>query len=310
MRRYYLGLDGGGTNTSACILDENHIEVGRGMGGPCNIATGCDDSLRESLLSAIREAQAVSHLPVDTRFEAVCAGVAGYSAKGRRSEFSRLLVAVVTSNRHRIEPDFVIAWWGATEGEPGIIVIAGTGSVAYGRNAQGEACRWDGRGFLLGDMGSGFFVGNRALVATLFCLDQSLSLSPLSRAVMAATGSEDADDLTEWVYRNFDPGKIAGLATVVGRMAGGGDEEAKRHVEVAATFLRNTAQRVVSRLGMPNDTPIYALGGLWKLGAVLTEAFCRSCGSHASPLPSVELLQPLHDGAYGAALLAMRADKE
>src|SRR5690349_3575922 len=152
--RYVLGIDGGGTKTAAVILDEARTERGRGFGGPCNIATCDDATLRASVGDALRGALEGAGLPQEARFASVCAGVAGYTARRRRADFARLLVEIVPAERYRVEPDFVIAYWGATEGEPGIIVSAGTGTAVYGRNAAGEACRVDGRGFLLGDKGS------------------------------------------------------------------------------------------------------------------------------------------------------------
>src|SRR5438105_2000597 len=113
---YFLGLDGGGTKTSTVILDSEGRECGRGAGGPCNIAT-CDEStLNESILSAVIESRQVAGFPRETEFSAVCAGVAGYTAKQRRAEFHKILGKAIPAAHHRLEPDYVTAWWGATGG--------------------------------------------------------------------------------------------------------------------------------------------------------------------------------------------------
>src|SRR5579872_4300104 len=109
--RYYLGLDGGGTKTAACLLDEEGTERGRGEGGPCNIATCDDATLRASVGRAASGALAAAGLALDAALGGVCAGVAGYTAKRRRAEFARLLAEAVRAEHCRVEPDFVIAYW-------------------------------------------------------------------------------------------------------------------------------------------------------------------------------------------------------
>jgi N-acetylglucosamine kinase-like BadF-type ATPase len=305
--RTYLGLDCGGTKTAACILDEDRVELGRGQGGPCNIATGALETLRESITVATRHALESAGLPLNTRFESVCAGVAGYTAKRRRVEFHALLAESIPASRHRLEPDFVIAWWGATEGEPGIIVSAGTGSVVYGRNEKGESCRSDGRGFLLGDLGSGFCVGRQALRHTLRLVTDGTPLRPFHMGILRTIEAEDADDLIEWVYRDFNPSRIASLAAVVGRMATEGDEDAAGLIANAGMWLRIGFGRTRSRLNMPGDTPAYALGSLWSIGDPLLRGFNRGF-DEAPPPPVIEIRSPRHDAARGAAFLAMQAD--
>jgi N-acetylglucosamine kinase-like BadF-type ATPase len=308
MATYYLGLDGGGTKTAACILDADRRELGRGQGGPCNIATGPLESLRESVLTAARQALLAASLPPDTRFEAVCAGVAGFTAKHRRAEFHRILTESIPANLHRVEPDFVVAFWGATEGAPGVIVIAGTGAVAYGRNEAGKSYRFDGRGFLVGDAGGGFYIGRNALQFTVLHLDFGRPPTPYTHAVMAATGAEDVDDLIEWAYRDFSPARIARLAETIGELARQGDEEAIRDLESAGSLLRAAAVQVVTRLGMDRDTPLYIAGSLWNEAPILEGSFATPAQHLGMAAGPVELIRPRHDPAFGAARLAMQGE--
>jgi N-acetylglucosamine kinase-like BadF-type ATPase len=304
---YYLGLDGGGTKAAACILDAEGRERGRGQGGPCNIATCDDATLTASIMGAAAEARAAAGLPPDARFEAVCAGVAGYTAKRRRADFARLLSEACPADRHRVEPDYVIAWWGATAGEPGIIVSAGTGAVVYGRNAAGEEARVDGRGFLLGDRGSGYWIGSFVLRKLMLRLDGA-GPNDFDRRVMAALGVTDADELVEWVYRDMRPGKIAGLAEVVGRLAADGDATASVFLGNAGTALSSSAAVALRRLGMrPDSAGVWLLGGLWNIGARIRTSFeeflPRQFENEAFFGPP-NIRAPLHDAAHGAALLA------
>jgi glucosamine kinase len=311
--RYYLGLDGGGTKTAAVILDEAREELGRGQGGPCNIATCDDATLTASVRDATGEALRAANLPPETRFAGVCAGVAGYTAKQRRSDFARLLVSLVPADRHRVEPDFVIAWWGATEGEPGIVVIAGTGAVVYGRNAQGETCRVDGRGFLLGDKGSGFWIGRMALIQTMRRLDHGEPLDEFHHRLLEHIGAADSDDLVSWVYHDFHPARIAELARVIGTWADAGDKRARTYILGAAIALDYMAYETRKRLKMPFfRTPVYRIGGLWSISAQLNRFFEKLYNDPTRRKKrrkvSLDRYVSKHDAAYGAALLAMQEE--
>src|SRR5438477_5692079 len=105
--RYYLGIDGGGTKTAAVILDSTGGERGRGLGGPGNLATNDDAALTESLHQAVRSACRAAGIPAGTRFDSVCAGVAGYSAADRHAAYLAILRAEVKADSYRLEPDYV-----------------------------------------------------------------------------------------------------------------------------------------------------------------------------------------------------------
>ena len=308
--KYYLGIDGGGTKTAVASLEENANEIGRGLGGPCNIAT-CDDlTLTQSITEAVNEAREATGLGRAIEFEGVCAGVAGYTAKRRRAEFAELLKQLIPAKAHRVEPDYVIAYWGATEGEPGIIVSAGTGAVVYGRNAAGVSARFDGRGFLYGDKGSAFYIGKLAVDHILKRIDFGRPLDDFCLRVMRVLGAEDADDLIEWTYRDFCPSRIAALAVHVLKWA---DEDpnglACHFVDSAADTLHNSTAMTMRKLGLTHDSvAVYLCGGLWQVSARLPKRFqmghFNSISDEHPKYPWFrELRQPKHDPAFGAAYL-------
>lgn len=297
---YYLGIDGGGTRTTACIVDESGIELGRGSGGPCNIISFPDDTLRSSISDATANALVTAGLPADTTFAAACAGVAGFTSKKRRAAFQAIFTESIPAATHQVQPDFTIAWWGATGGEPGIVCIAGTGAVVYGRNAAGESSRADGRGFLLGDRGSGFDLGRMALIEAMRDLESGAAMRPITISVMSHADARDADDLVQWTHVNFEPARIAGLAEVIGECASEGDQDAITLIQQCGTRLRQSVETVFESLRLPSDAPVYPLGGLWKLGKTLRESF---------GIAGLNVKDPKHDSAYGAALLAMRSCK-
>lgn len=313
--RYVLGIDGGGTKTAAVILDEAGTERGRGEGGPCNIAT-CDDvTLTASVQEAVCEALAAAGLPPDTRFAAVCAGVAGYTARRRRAEFAQLLAQLVPADKHRLEPDYIVGYWGATEGEPGVIVSAGTGSVVYGRNRAGGTHCVGGRGYLLGDMGSGYWIGQCALKRAVLRMELTLPPDEFDRLLLEEIGAQTLEDLIEWTYRDPRPARIAALAEVVSKAAERGYRHARECLAEAADALANACALVLLILQMElGDAPVYRIGGLWNLHPMMVEEFEKRLGEHIAsdneqPYPALLTRAPKHDAAYGAALLALREER-
>jgi N-acetylglucosamine kinase-like BadF-type ATPase len=317
MQSYFLGLDGGGTKTAAVIIDTDGVEIGRGSGGAGNIAQQTDAVLQASVHAAVLEACLGADLPAEAvHFKAACAGMAGYSAVARRRSFETLLRAAVVADSYHLEPDYVTAYWGATCGEAGIIIIAGTGAVAYGCNAQGETDREDGLGYLLGDCGSGFDLG---LCALRYTLEQHRvgKTDAVTDAVLTHTRAQTQEEIIEWLYHDFQPARVAGLAPILGMLADAGDPVACGHVALMARRLRDTVARLRSRLQMPPEAPIYTLGGLWNLGAFLCREFVEAQWAGDEVKPQGELSQigplsvaaPRYDAAHGAALLAREREK-
>jgi N-acetylglucosamine kinase len=306
----YLGIDGGGSKTIAVIQDEDGRERGRGQGGPCNIAICDDQTLRNSIESAVESALTASGLPRDSSFAAVCTGVAGYSVEARRTALREILQALVPAQSYRVEPDYVIAYWGATHGSPGIIVIAGTGAVAYGRNANGDDCREDGLGYLLGDRGSGFNLGLRTLQHALDGIRDG-DVDSLSRTVMDHIGAHTQSQIVQWLYGNFSTKRVAGIAPVVGAFADAGDAAACKLVSEMAMRLRHTVRIIRHRLWLDRNVPVYPIGGLWRIGRFFVEEFTEP---NWRPEPGdgdigrINVVSPQGDAAVGAALLAAAGD--
>lgn len=312
MQRYHLGIDGGGTKTIAVVLDAEGEERGRGSGGPGNLVNTPSPALRAAICDAVGDACRIAQIPVTTRFAGACAGMAGYSAEAKREAFAVLFRDLVVADTYLVEPDFSIAYWGATHGEPGIVVIAGTGAVAYGRNANGDTQREDGLGFLLGDRGSGFNLGLRVLKYTLEQWKQG-TRDTLTQAVVRHTGAQSQEQMVQWLYGDFSPARVASLAPLVGQLAEQGDPAARWHVAEMARRLRHSVRQIRHRLWLPRETPVYPLGGLWNLGAFFRDEFSDPhWQGEGAFLLSPEALsggrftlaQPKSDAAYGAGLMA------
>src|ERR1700722_7509231 len=158
---YFLGFDGGGTKTHCVVLNSAGDMIGEGRGGPANPLRSGYDRAFASLREAAVRALAAAKIRPDG-ITAVCAGLAG---AGRRSVVRRILVFLSQEFPHslvHVTPDYEVALEATAGSGPGVVLIAGTGSVAYGRNAAGETARAGGYGPWIGDEGSAFEIGRRA----------------------------------------------------------------------------------------------------------------------------------------------------
>jgi len=312
----YLGLDGGGTKTAALIMDVDGRVLGEGTGGPGNVAHNPASVLSRSIQDACSSASAAAAAGNTTIYTAICAGIAGYSVSDKRNEFEQLLRQEVAAEHYRIEPDYLIAYWGATHGDPGIVVVAGTGAVAFGRNESGVTYRADGLGYLLGDRGSGFDLGLYALRYTLQLMEEGRT-DELSSSVVAHTGASRQTEIVQWLYGNFNPARVASLSPVVGALAESGDVAARNLTSEMARRLRHTVRDVRHKLWLPRDTPVYPLGRLWLLGEFFRSEFAEPSWPGGNGVTMAQepatgghfnLVEPKNDAAYGAALLARAID--
>ena len=178
--RYVAGIDGGQSSTTAVVLDEKGAVRGRGTAGPADHVDEPPGSRKfaDACTTALAGALAAAGLPRDTRFAAVHAGLSGYDERfdGARPDLAADVV--------RVEHDAPVALAGAVQTLPAVVVIAGTGSVAYGKTADGLSVRTGGWGYLFGDAGSAFAVARDALAHAMGEDDRG-ARSPLGDAALA-----------------------------------------------------------------------------------------------------------------------------
>lgn len=309
---YYLGVDSGGSKTAALITNSDGDELGMGLGGPGSLTIQDEAELRHALLQAVRAASKSAGLSTDLEFKSICIGIAGYSAEQKRLQYLQMLQETLRSINFRIEPDYLTAYWGASGGSPGIIVIAGTGAVSFGRNAKGETHREDGLGYLLGDRGSGFNLGLRVLSCALEEIKEC-RITPLSQNILDVMGAASQNEVLQWLYGNFSTARVAAIAPIVGQLAESGDISARTHISEMAMRLRHAVRQIRHKLWMPRDIPIYTLGGLWQIGSFFQGEF-QDPQWHSENEQSVvpgnipggrfNIIEAKCDALQGAALLA------
>jgi N-acetylglucosamine kinase-like BadF-type ATPase len=258
--RLYLGIDGGQSATKAAVGDETGRVLGRGVAGPCN-HVGADKG-REKLEGAIRtsvgEALSAAGLPADRfGFHAACCGMSGGPAdkKAILGELLRAEHLEVTTDAH-------VALWGGTAGAPGVVVIAGTGSIALGENARGETARAGGWGYVFGDEGGGFDLTRQALRAALKAEEGWGPATSLRAKLLEACGAPDANALLHWFYTAEWPRpRIAALAPLVNEAAEEGDESAAGILAEAGRALAGLALAVKLRLFPAPEAPLVVMAG-------------------------------------------------
>ena len=306
MSQFVLGLDGGGTQTRAALADLSGQIVGSGIAGASNLAAV---SPADALAAALAAADGALQKAGKSRAEVVslCAGVAGVSYTDRRAQFLNGLQDAFPNALVSVEPDYAAALAGATGGGPGVIVIAGTGSAAYGRNAAGEAHRTGAYGYLIDDSGSGYGVGRAALAAVLQAADGTGPPTTLTEWISAALGLASLSEIVPGIYGgSLSRVAVAGLSRVVGTAASeDGDPVARALLMRAGGALAHLAHGVTQRL-FANDGaefPVVPIGGLWNAGDTLTEVFLRSLRRFA---PSAVMTPPLRPPVEGAVWFAGR----
>jgi N-acetylglucosamine kinase-like BadF-type ATPase len=299
---YSLGFDGGGTKTDCVVLDANGAVIGEGHGGPANPLRsgyeGAFSSLREAAVAALGAAH------IGTKdVTAVCAGLAG---AGRRSVMRRIMVFLSQEFPRaltQVMTDYEVALETAAGAGAGVVLIAGTGSVAFGRNSSGETARAGGFGSWIGDEGSAFDIGRRAVAAVARARDADAPAAVLAEMISSALDCPDWDDLILRTMKNPDD-VFPKLFPVVAAAAQAGDNAAKEILFASAIDLGNLAMVVVRRLGMKShEFPLVKCGGVFGHSTLLDSLLdsVLASGALRARISRLEI-----SPAMGAARLAAR----
>jgi N-acetylglucosamine kinase-like BadF-type ATPase len=295
-------VDGGQSSTKALIGDETGRVLGAASGGPCNHVGKSEGAakLKRALTDAV--SLACSNAGIEfagARFEAACFGMSG-GPEDKAAVIAEVLQAGTLVNTD----DAVIALSGATAGQPGIITIAGTGSIAFGRNGAGRSARAGGWGYVFGDEGGGFDIARQALRAALRSEERWGPPTALHSVLLEATGSRSANEALHRFYTDEWPrSRVATLAQLVDGAATQGDAVARDLLLAAAQQLAMLAASVRRQLFEPGAAVIVAyIGGVFR-GELLSERFRMLVemeeGNRCAP--------PVYGPAAGALLEAYRA---
>ena len=301
--RLFLGIDGGGTKTRAVVVDAAGLERGAALGAGANLHyVGAQRAIAAIIVAADEAArQAGGRLPL----AAAWLGLSGLDAPADYAALAPGLAALAGVTHLVNDAELLLA---ALPGQVGVALIAGTGSIAVGRNAAGQATRVGGWGHLLGDEGSGYAIGAAGLVAAARAADGRGAPTMLLERILSAWGLGTAHQLIARVYAGASGGEtapVAEVASIVLQAAREGDPVARGIVQRGAEELALAALTAARQLGFGEQPLPVALGGSLLLrDADYREAVMRAI-SREMALGEVALVeQPALSAARAAISLA------
>jgi glucosamine kinase len=282
---YFLGIDGGGSKTT-CAVGDDLSTLAMITAGPSNITRVGEVRAREALHAAIREACATANIH-PRQIQRACIGVAG---AGREEIASAVLglIKEVIPGAIEVVGDMQIALEAAFRDGPGVMVVAGTGSIAYGRDAQGRSSRAGGWGFAISDEGSAHWIGRTAVMMVLRAIDEegceidsekqdqaAPESSTLLRELKAAWNLDSVDEFLRMANASPD---FAALFPAILASANAGNALAVSVLKQAGRELSQLASMVVRRIFIEGDPslpgiPLATAGGVFRHSALVREVF-------------------------------------
>lgn len=300
-RSHAVGVDGGQSRTVAVVATTRGELIGVGRAGPCNNIRepGGLERLRDALASAIQAALAQASALADS-VDVVYAGLTG------GWDLAPAIIHEFIPGKVIAEEDTVIALAGASICGTGVVLIAGTGSVAFGRNKEDVTARAGGWGYLMGDEGSGYDVSLAAVRAAAKAADGRGPKTALTGMISTYLEVEDLEGVHRKLYSgSLLRGDIAGIAKSVARAANAGDMVAIEILKRAGDELAMTAAAVIHRLGLAaGEAVVYPVGGLFSAGNALLRPLEESLTRCA---PGARLMPPAFAPVIGAVFLGLQA---
>ena len=302
---FYLGIDGGGTKTRGLLGDETTV-LATAVSGGCNIVRLGETQARESLHAVVRQVCANAKVSTD-QIQAVCIGAAGAARPEIAAKLRSILAELDPQFTTHIEVagDAVIALEAAFGESPGVIAIAGTGSIVYGRDGSGHTVRAGGWGFAISDEGSGHWIGRHAISTLLRARDEGRQTA-LTALILEAWKLDSIDALIQRANATPPP-EFPRLFPIVVRAAreGEGDTVARELLSRAGAELAALAGIVLRRIAPdPPHVPVAMTGSVFRKSEEVCQVFYNELGYS---FPGIKLLDDFVDPALGALGRARRA---
>ncbi len=288
---FLAGIDGGGTHTRLELRDEENKFLRREVFGPFNLNSIGEAAFRGLLREVFAACGDMG------RCSSICFGAAGISNPRVKEIIAQELESTGFTGKWLLCGDQEIALRGAMD-SPGVAVIAGTGSICFGKNGAGESARSGGYGHLIDDGGSGYALGRDVLSSAVRFLDGRGKGEAILNAVYQQLGGSTPQDIVSFVYSpNTDKSRIARYAYVALDLAGRGNAEAIAILNRGAEELCQLVAAVQNRLEL-HGCPIALLGGLLGEENPYRELVADKLSRLGTPVA------PAHDALWGAAQMA------
>lgn len=295
-----LGVDGGGTHTTALLATHAGEVIGRGTASGSNPRAVGFEAATAAIQSATAAAFAAANLPANTSLAAACLGIAGVGRLAHKAQMYAWAEAVHLAQHCLVVTDVEPLLAAGTPAGWGVALISGTGSSCFARSPEGEMLQVGGWGYLLGDEGSGYDIAMRALRLATQTADGRAHARALLDAILAEWHLREPAQLIEHVYEGaLGRPQIAALTRPILALVDAGDAYALQLINDAAADLARMADTAARRLNLSAPTLALA-GGLFVASATLRE---RLATHSAVPWQSVTVVT---DPVQGALILAQR----
>lgn len=300
-----LAIDGGGSRTRCLAIDRDARVLGHAETGPSNHLLVSGDVVRRSLAEAI--ANTLNSAGLDAEAVAcVSAGLAGVDFDGVGAAEMEALLRELGFEKLVVNGDMVIAHAGALRMRPGVIALAGTGSVVLGIGPKNQRVKIGGWGPIYGDEGSAYRIGEMALRAAARAYDRSGPATSLTNALSIALGLNDFRETVTRIYVDgMEPREIAALSRIAYQVAEAGDEVARGIFLVAADELAESVVAAIRQLEF--DAPEIVVsyqGSVLESCHLLRERFIERLRETD---PRVNVVKPEFEPVFGAYLLGCDA---
>lgn len=276
----YLGIDGGGSKTAFLLVDDYYNEICHIQSGPSNHLSVGNEAARQAIQDGISR---LTETP-----DIVCAGFAGAGRADSVAFYKEVLQSLLPGAQVIIESDAFISSIGAIGIDPGLLLIAGTGSIVIGRDKDRAMFRVGGWGPYFGDEGSGFWIGREAVRAALRSLDSQVP-SEFAQRISTVLGLRSISEIVgAWATGNIGVPNVAGLfPEVIGFYPA---EPAKQILTEAAIHLRSLVEIAAKRVGLPDCRKSLS-------GSVASHPVMRE-------LIGISFEEPRHSPEWGAVIWA------
>ena len=301
----FLGIDGGGTKTNAALMNDAGQVLCEGEAGPSNpLRVGVETAV-SNIIKAIENSCDRGGL-LATDISAATLGLAGVRRKDLRERVRESFIRQLHIQNTTVVTDAEIALFGTTLGKPGVVVIAGTGSICLGRNEKGETAISGGWGPLAGDEGGGVGIAQAALHSIAKASDGRGKPTALTEKAAEYFRASGTQNLIVAIYSpQIDNTRIAGFARSVVETALDGDPAAIEILKDAGRELGTAACAVTRKLDLTKrKVPIGCVGSVFNAGRLLTDPMLKVIHDCA---PKAYLTQPVLQPAHAAATMALKS---
>ena len=300
-----LAVDGGGTTCRALLCNQTGEILGYAEAGSINYHSVGEEQTIKTLTKLLL---ALPCRPLSV--ECAVFGLAGLDTAKDRSVLTHVIKTCLTTagiqaGHVLVENDGMITLAGAVGTQQGVLLIAGTGSIAWGAACDGSIVRVGGWGSRAGDEGSGFSIGMSAIRHVLRASDGRENQSAICAAILQEKGITDVENLIDWIYGSqYSPESVAALAPIVFKLALAGDEKSTAILNQAAVELSLMAITVINQLKLNNSALRVILAG----GVLQNNAFlCTQIIDQINlAVPCAKVVSPLYQPITGGALVGLR----